>query len=208
MDIALNTLFGFPVEKELAEEINTTAKRVQVEQGEEMIRPGQSLKYMPILIRGNIKVMRPHENGGHLLLYHLEQGQTCSMTLNCCMADAQSEIYAIAETSTELLMIPIHKMEEWMKKYHSWRKFILNSYHSRMMEMLESIDSIAFSHMDARLERYLSEKAHVQGKTQLSITHQEIAEDLNTSRVVISRLLKKMESEQKIQLQRNLIQLL
>ena len=163
---------------------------------------------MPILIRGNIKVMRPHENGGHLLLYHLEQGQTCSMTLNCCMADAQSEIYAIAETSTELLMIPIHKMEEWMKKYHSWRKFILNSYHSRMMEMLESIDSIAFSHMDARLERYLSEKAHVQGKAQLSITHQEIAEDLNTSRVVISRLLKKMESEQKIQLQRNLIQLL
>ena len=208
MTLDLNSLFGFPIEHDLQRDIEAVGTIIDVEENAELIRPGQFLQRMPILIKGNIKVMRPHENGGHLLLYHLEQGQTCSMTLNCCMADAQSEIYAVAESPAQLLMIPINKMEEWMKKYHGWRRFILNSYHNRMMEMLESIDSIAFSHMDARLERYLKEKAQLQGQEQLSITHLEIAEDLNTSRVVISRLLKKMESEKKIQLKRNLIHLL
>lgn len=208
MTLDLNTLFGFSIERGLQQEIEAIGEIVDVAENTALIRPGQFLYRMPILIRGNIKVMRPHENGGHLLLYHLEQGQTCSMTLNCCMADAQSEIYAVTESPTQLLMIPVNRMEEWMKKYHGWRRFILNSYHNRMMEMLESIDSIAFNHMDARLERYLKEKAQVLGQNQLSITHQEIAEDLNTSRVVISRLLKTMESQEKIRLQRNLIHLL
>lgn len=208
MTLDLNNLFGFSIERGLQQEIEAIGEIVDVAENTALIRPGQFLYRMPILIRGNIKVMRPHENGGHLLLYHLEQGQTCSMTLNCCMADAQSEIYAVTESPTQLLMIPVNRMEEWMKKYHGWRRFILNSYHNRMMEMLESIDSIAFNHMDARLERYLKEKAQVLGQNQLSITHQEIAEDLNTSRVVISRLLKTMESQEKIRLQRNLIHLL
>ena len=96
--------------------------------------------------------------GDELLLYYLEQGDTCSMTMSCCMGQTKSEIRAIAETDAKLIMIPIRKMEEWTAKYRSWRNFVFESYNSRLNEMLQTIDSIAFLNMDERLVNYLKEK--------------------------------------------------
>ena len=162
---------------------------------------------MPLLLSGAIKVLRVDENGDELLLYFLEPGDTCAMTMSCCLGHTKSEIKAIAELDTELLMVPVQKMEEWTTTYKSWRNFVFQSYHSRLQELLHTVDTIAFLNMDERLLKYLKDKAKISGETTLQTTHQEIAYDLNTSRVVISRLLKKLETMKKIQLKRNSIKL-
>ncbi|MFZ0488646.1 MAG: Crp/Fnr family transcriptional regulator, partial [Salegentibacter sp.] len=143
-----------------------------------------------------------------LLLYFLERGDTCAMTLSCCLGQTKSEIRAVAERETRLIMIPIDKMEEWTSKYKSWRNFVFESYHSRLSEMLDTIDTIAFMNMDQRLMRYLQDKSKINQDDLLQITHQEIAYDLHTSRVVVSRLLKKLELEGNIKLQRNSIKVI
>ena len=130
------------------------------------------------------------------------------MTMACCMGDTKSEIRAIAETDAKLIMVPIKKMEEWTTKYKSWRNFVFNSYHERLNELLSTLDSIAFQKMDERLIGYLKEKARVNQDDIINNTHQEIAYDLHSSRVVISRLLKKLEQMGKIKLHRNYIKIL
>ena len=102
-------------------------------------------------------------------------------------------------------MIPIAKLHEWMGKYDTWRKFILDSYHTRMTELIETIDAIAFLKLDQRLENYLKDQAKLKGSLEIIATHQQIAEDLHSSRVVISRLLKQMEVKGLIQQGRNKI---
>ena len=130
------------------------------------------------------------------------------MTLQCCVGKAKSEINAVAETKVKLIMIPVSKMTEWMKKYESWRNYIIQSYHTRLLEMLEAIDTIAFMKMDERLLKYLRDRAMVTRDDMIHATHQEIALDLHTSRVVVSRLLKKLEKEEAIKLFRNKIKVI
>jgi CRP/FNR family transcriptional regulator len=130
------------------------------------------------------------------------------MTLTCCMGQAKSRIRAIAETDGSLLMIPVEKMEDWLTKYKTWRNFVFDSYNVRLMEMLEAIDTLAFMNLDERLYKYLTDKAKVIGNTEIQNTHQEIAYEMHTSRVVISRLLKALEIEGKIKLNRNKIEIL
>lgn len=163
---------------------------------------------MPLLLEGAIKIMREDKDGDELLLYFLERGDTCAMTLSCCLGQTKSEIRAVAERDTTLIMVPIEKMEEWTSKYKSWRNFVFESYHARLTEMLDTIDTIAFLNMDQRLMKYLQDKAKINQHEIVNNTHQEIAYDLHTSRVVISRLLKKLELEGKIKLQRNSIEVL
>jgi CRP/FNR family transcriptional regulator len=160
---------------------------------------------MPLLLEGAIKILREDDYGEELVLYFLEKGDTCALTLNCCIGNAISEIRALTETKTRVVMVPVQKMEEWMSKYKTWRYFILESYQSRMKEMLEAIDTIAFLNMDERLLKHLRDKAMVSRNEAIKTTHQDIALELHTSRVVISRLLKKLEKEKKIKLNRNLI---
>ena len=162
---------------------------------------------MPLLLRGAIKVMREDPDEGELLLYFIERGDTCAMTLTCCMGNSKSDIRAIAETDGTVLMIPIEKMEEWMTKYHSWRNFVINSYNNRLKEMLVAIDNLAFMKMEDRILNYLIEKSKLTDTTTLNTTHQDIANDLNTSRVVVSRILKKLENENQIKLNRKSIDL-
>ena len=163
---------------------------------------------MPLLVSGAIKILREDEDGDELILYFIEQGDTCAMTLSCCLGNSKSEIRAIAETDTKLIMIPVAKMEEWLGKYKTWQKFVLQSYHNRMSELLEAIDTIAFLKMDERLFKYLKDKAMVNHNELIHVTHQQIARDLHTSRVVISRLLKTLEIDGKIELHRNNIKVL
>lgn len=200
--------YGYLFEEELIDEIDEIGFIKDVPEGQQLMEIGDYIKFMPLLIHGAIKILREDEKGDELVLYFLEKGDTCAMTLTCCLGDTKSEIRATAETDTRLIMIPVQKMSEWMSKYKSWQNFILLSYQSRMKEMLESIDSIAFLKMDERLLKYLRDKAMVNQKDKISTTHQEIAYDLHTSRVVISRLLKKLENENKIKMNRNSIKII
>jgi len=208
MNEELKENYGYLFEDELLNEIQNIATYKSVKEGTVLIEIGDYIKSMPLLISGAIKILREDDDGDELALYFIERGDTCAMTLSCCVAHAKSEIRAVAETDAKLIMIPVQKMTEWMHKYKSWQEFIVQSYHSRMMEMLEAIDTIAFLKMDERLFKYLRDKAMVSNDDVLHVTHKEIAQDLHTSRVVVSRLLKKLENESKIELFRNKIKVI
>lgn len=205
---ALQQSYGGLFEKALIEDINQVGTIKDVPEGFLLIDFGQYIRSMPLLVSGAIKVLREDTDGNELLLYFLEQGETCAMTLNCCLGQTKSQIRAIAETDTKLIMIPVEKMEEWTGKYRSWRNYVFESYHNRLMEMLESIDSIAFLRMDQRLLKYLREKVQINQNKVIHATHQDIADDLHTSRVVVSRLLKSLENSGVIRLHRNNIEIL
>ncbi len=207
MNQSIHPTYASIFEKDLIEEIEQTAVFKQIPQDTTLINIGDYVKSMPLLLSGAIKVLRVDDKGDELLMYFLETGDTCAMTMSCCLGHTKSEIKAVAELDTELLMIPVQKMEEWTAKYKSWRNFVFESYHNRLQELLHTVDTIAFLNMDERLLKYLKEKAKVSGDTILHTTHQEIAYDLNTSRVVISRLLKKLETLKKIELRRNSIKI-
>ncbi|WP_047545516.1 Crp/Fnr family transcriptional regulator [Psychroserpens sp. Hel_I_66] len=169
---------------------------------------GQDLTHIPLLLKGNIKVLRVDNDDHELLLYVLESGDTCSMSLTCCMSKSISKIRAVSDNDSEVIMIPNEKMTEWFHTNSSWRNFILQSYQIRFNEMLETIDTLAFMKMDERLLKYLIDTVKLNASKIITTTHQEIAEDLNTSRVVISRLLKQLENDNKIKLSRNKIEVI
>ncbi len=200
--------YGYLFEDELLQEINSVGTYRDIPEGLKLIEIGDYIKSMPLLISGAIKILREDKEGDELILYFIEQGDTCAMTLSCCLGDSKSEIRAIAETDARLMMIPVAKMEEWLGKYKSWRQFVLQSYQNRMTELLEAIDTIAFLKMDERLFKYLKDKAMVNHNDVIHVTHQEIASDLHTSRVVVSRLLKALEIDGRIELHRNNIKVI
>lgn len=200
--------FSTYFEQPLIDEINEVGKLVEVSAGETIMDIGNYIRSIPLLISGAIKVLREDEDGDELLLYYLEQGETCSVTMACCMGQTQSEIRAIAETDAVMVMVPVQKMEEWMGKYKGWRNYVFESYHNRLNELLQTVDSIAFKNLDQRLVEYLKKKVEVTNDNKIHNTHQEIAYDLHTSRVVISRLLKKLEKMKKVALHRSYIQVL
>ena len=169
---------------------------------------GSSIKNMPLLFNGSIKVVREDSDGNELLLYFLETGDTCAFSLTCCIGNKKSEIKAIIVEDAEMVLIPVQKMEEWICKYQTWKNFVFESYNLRLEEMLETIDTLAFMKMDQRLYKFLTDKVKLIGSTNIENTHQEIAHNLNTSRVVISRLLKQLENEKKIKLHRSRIEVL
>ncbi len=203
----LKSSYGRQFEEALINEIAQVGTFKEVQAGQKLMDIGEYIKGMPLLISGVIKVMREDSEGDELLLYYLEQGDTCSMTMSCCIGQTRSEIRAVAETDARLIMIPVRKMEEWIANYRSWRNFVFESYNNRLNELLQTIDSIAFMNMDERLVNYLREKQRVNEDRIIRNTHQEIAYDLHSSRVVISRLLKKLEQMGKIELHRNYIKI-
>lgn len=208
MEELLTDAYSGIFEPALIEEISAVANIIDFEEGDRLIEIGQYIRQMPLLITGAIKILREDKAEGELLLYFLEKGDTCAMTLACCMGQTKSEIRAIAETQGTLAMIPVGKMEEWLGRYKSWRNFVFTSYNKRLSEMLSAIDNLAFMKMDERLLNLLKEKAKVNKSAVIVNTHQEIAYELNTSRVVVSRLLKALENEKLIKLNRNNIELL
>ncbi|MDE0599934.1 MAG: CRP/FNR family transcriptional regulator [Dokdonia donghaensis] len=200
--------YGQLFEDDLINEIAQVGTYKEVPAGFKLMEIGSYIKGMPLLISGAIKILRDDKEGDELLLYYLEKGDTCSMTMSCCLGQTKSEIRAIAETDTKLIMVPVQKMELWTSKYKSWRNFVFESYHTRLNEMLHTIDTIAFNNMDQRLLDYLREKSRVNKDNSIRNTHQEIAGELHSSRVVISRLLKKLEKLGKIELHRNYIEII
>jgi CRP/FNR family transcriptional regulator len=204
----LKETYGFVFENQLIEEIAAVSKLHYFKEGDILIDFGDYIKKMPLLIKGAIKILREDFDEGELLLYFIEKGDTCAMTMACCLGQTKSEIRAIAETDGIVIMIPVEKMEEWLGKYKSWRVYVFNSYNNRLKEMLSAIDNLAFMKMDERLLKYILEKSKINATKHIQNTHQEIAFDLHTSRVVVSRLLKALENEGKIKLHRASIELL
>jgi len=196
---------GFLFDEDLLKDILSVGQVRQFESDEIIIDVDQNIQFMPFILDGSLKVSREAEDGQELLLYYIESGETCAFTLQCCVRESRSEIRATTLEKTTILMIPIAKLHEWMGKYDTWRKFILDSYHTRMTELIETIDAIAFLKLDQRLENYLKDQAKLKGSLEIIATHQQIAEDLHSSRVVISRLLKQMEVKGLIQQGRNKI---
>lgn len=173
--------------------------------GKIITEPGQFIKMVPIVLEGAIKILRMDEDGKELFLYYLEPGETCALSLTCCSASRPSEIKAVAEEKTVILGIPIGKHEEFTDKYKQWKDFVSMTYQSRFQEMLIALDAVAFKRMDERLMRYIVTKMKQYKANELHITHQEIANELGTSREVISRLLKQLEKKKWIELGRNVI---
>jgi len=201
----LKSNYGHLFEDALLEEIQQVSTLKEVPEDYKMMDIGEYVRYMPLLVDGVVKILREDTDGNELLLYFLEKGETCAMSLSCCVGQAKSEVRVVTESASTIIMIPAQKMEEWSGKYKTWRNFVFESYHSRLNEMFDTIDSIAFLKMDERLMKYLHEKARVSNNEIINSTHQEIAYELHTSRVVISRLLKKLENLGKIKLHRNYI---
>lgn len=197
-------LFG----TELLDEIISSGKYLEVPADEEVMDIGQKIDHFPLILSGSLKVMTEDKQGRELLLYYLETGDTCAMTLNAYLKNTRSKIRVVAEEHSHLVLIPIRKMEDWIIKYPDWRKFVFDSYNTRFDEMLEAIDSLAFQNFEERLLRYLRDKAMVSNTDRLKLTHYQIATDLNSSRVVVSRMMKKLERDGKLKQHRNCIELL
>lgn len=207
MEELLKKQYGYLFNPELIKEIEELGEYREFKAGEEILDYGQVIKFLPLLLNGAIRILRENKEGQELLLYFLERGDTCAFTLNCCIGNKISEIRAEAETDVKLVMIPIQKLDEWMCKYTEWRAYVMRSYYERVNELLDVVDAIAFQQLDQRVFQFLKDKAMVSNDTTIVVTHQEIASYLNSSRVVISRLLKKLEIQGKIEIGRNQIKL-
>ncbi|MEM7039148.1 MAG: Crp/Fnr family transcriptional regulator [Bacteroidota bacterium] len=205
---ALAGHFGFMFEEELLDEMARLGKLMAVPAGEILIDIGAPFVGMPLLLEGAIKIIKEDDSEHELLLYYLEAGDTCAMSLSCCLGKKKSKIRAIAEDESKLVMLPVQEMNEWLSRFNSWKMFVFESIQVRMDELLEAIDSIAFMKLDERLLKYLRDKAKVLGATKFTSTHREIATDLNTSRVVVSRILKQMEAGGLVKVGRNELELL
>lgn len=175
--------------------------------GQPIIRSGQYFQSTVLIANGRVKLYREGDDGHEFFMYFLEPGNACALSMICATKNERSQMLAEAMEETEVIMIPLELMDTLMKNHRSWYYFVLDTYRSRFEELLQVIDHIAFKKMDERLEYYLQNQADKLGTNQLQLTHQQIANDLNSSREVISRLLKNMERNGKIILQRNTVEL-
>lgn len=195
-------------EPELLEILDNNAIERSFHAGEEIVRTGQYIKSTVLVLSGRIKIYRQNDEGSEFLIYYLGPGEACAVSLICALQSQTSEITAKAVEDTEVIMLPVQLMDDLMIKFKSWSHFVIQTYRNRFDELLMVIDNIAFKNMDERLEFYLKRSKTNSGKLILDLTHQEIADDLNSSREVISRLLKKMEQLGKIKLNRNSIEII
>lgn len=189
----LNVFYPQFSDSHLLNDLEVVATFKEVKKGDLLMDVGSYIKFMPLVISGLIKVMREDDQGHEILLYYLESGNTCAMSMNCCMKIEKSSIRAIAEEDSKIIMIPVEYVDDWVSKHRQWKEFVLNTYSNRFDELLTAIDIFAFKKMDERLYKYLKKRTELLGEKAAQITHQEIAFELNTSREVVSRLLKKLE---------------
>lgn len=195
-------------EPALLKEIEQFGIIQQFKEGDVIMDYGKYIRMMPIILSGTIKVLKLDEQNKEILLYYLSSNESCSMAYSCCLEAKKSEVKAIAEEDSVIIAIPHVKLDDWLCGYPSWKNYIMRSFNERFTELLKSIESIAFHKLDERLINYLLEKKKHTGSSAIKISHFTIADELATSRVVISRLLKQLENDKKIILYRNEIKLL
>ncbi len=191
--------FGGP----LIDHLEKIGQVVEFKEGDMLLRTGQYFKQSLLVLEGRVKLYREGENGEEFFLYYLERGNACALSIICATRNEASEIKGQAVTPVKVLTIPLQFMDSLMKDYREWYYFVLETYRTRFEELLQVIDQIAFHSMDEKLEFYLKRQFNFLKSKTISITHQQIADDLNSSREVISRLLKKLESQHRISISRN-----
>ncbi len=191
------------LEKDLISEINRVSSLYELKVDQSILGEGDYIKSFPMVLEGCLRVVRLSETGNELLLYYLNSGEICSMSLTCCIGLQKSNIKMIAEQDSIILTIPVDVPEKWMSEFKSWKEFMMYSYKHRFDELLETIDSIAFTKLDERLVRFFEDRYRSTGQTIFRGTHQEIALQLNTSREVVSRLLKNLEKKKYLLTGRN-----
>ena len=195
-------------DKNLIEELAEVGYYQKINKGELLIDIDDELTHVPMILSGVVKIIRRDKHGDEIVLYYLEQSHTCAISFVNCINRNKSIFRGIAEQDVEAVFIPVQYIDDWLVKYKSFRHFIIDSYHFRLLEMVDSIDSLAFLKLEERLFNYLNEKMKITNSTTLDITHQELAEDLNSSRTVISRLLKHLEHDGKVRMHRNRLQII
>ena len=194
-------------EDDLVTEIEEQGEFKTFPANEILMRKGQYIRSTMLVLHGLIKIYREDDDGNEFLMYYLKPGEACALSLVCAAKHEASPIMAKTVVETEVMMVPVDTMSEWMSKFKSWYQFVIETYRARFDELLVTLDNVAFRSMDERLEFYLKRAKEAQETTLLNISHQEIAQELNTSREVISRLLKKMEQKGLVGLHRNAIEL-
>lgn len=200
--------FSTIFEKKLIDEIVEVGFLDKFRQGETLVDIGEDMTHIPLILSGAVKILRQEKEGDELVLYFLEKGDTCAISFINCINRKKSIFKGVIENNMEAIFVPVDLIDEWLAKYKTWRYFIIDSYHFRLIEMVESIDGLAFMKMNQRLFKYLTDKAKINHDVSLEITHQQIADDLNTSRVVITRLLKQLHNDGKVYSSRNKVKIL
>jgi len=194
--------------KAINEKLETFSIIKTFKEGEIILNENAYIRSIPIVKKGSLRVMRTDEDGKEILLYYIKPGETCIMSFLGGIHDDTSKIKAVAEEETEILLVPVEKVSLLIREYPEWLDYIFKLYHKRFEELLEVVNAIAFKKMDERILQLLKEKKNLTGSAEINITHQQLADELGTARVVVSRLLKQMETEGMVKLSRNKISLL
>jgi len=200
----------FPIlsELDLRNKLLENAKLAKFNKGDVLLKKGQYIKLLPLVLNGAVKVVREDEEGREILIYYIKPGESCALSFSAYMHNKQSDIKAVCDEETQLILVPSRLVKDWLRLYPSWQQFALQLYDIRFAELLHTVEDIAFKKMDERLIDYLKEKLTLQNKETLHITHQQIAQDLATSREVITRLLKQLAQKGMIELARNEIKII
>jgi len=195
-------------EDSLLRELEQKSMLITATAGQGLMKMGQPITVVPMILSGTLKVSRENDEGQQLLLYYVRKGEGCAMTFSCGLMSQVSLVKGTAEDDLLILCVAVAAMEEWMQKYSSWKRFVMSTIVNEFMDVIKSVDEVTFKKMDERLTYYLKERSKLSGSSLINLTHQQIADELGTNRVVVSRLLKKLETEKRLLLYRNQIKLL
>lgn len=182
-------------QSELINNIIESAKLIKVESGTTILEPDTYIKYIPLVVKGIVKVSRIDNSGRIVFLYYIKPGETCAMTLSSSLKREKSKVIAIAEENTEIIIIPADNTYNYYHKYPSWQHFVIQAYTNRFGEMINVIEGVTFYHMQDRVKKHLQLHAQVYNTSIIQLSHKQIARDLASSREVISRILKQFEKE-------------
>ncbi|MCC6459221.1 MAG: Crp/Fnr family transcriptional regulator [Saprospiraceae bacterium] len=173
-----------------------------------LLQTGSHIRYIPLVLSGLVKVSREDAEGREIFLYYIQPGETCAMTLSACYRGDCSRINAVTQEPAALLLLPADKIQEATRRFPAWQRFAFDSFGSRYDELLYTLEGVVFQQLDERLRRYLKEKASAQHSNRLQVSQQQIADDLNSSREVISRLIRQFEEKGLLRHARGVIEIL
>ncbi len=196
-------IIDLPFESDLKTEIGSICQTISVDKDVVLAELGKYMKVIPLVLNGSIRVYRnDYDLDREILLYYISSGQTCMMSLMASFANMQSQVHAHTERKSDLLLIPIDKVREWQVKYPRWNRFIIQTFLDRYTELLNTINDLSFKNINERLYNYFIQYHHRQGDEKVLLTHKRLANELGTTRVVISRLLKEFEKKGVVKLLR------
>ena len=201
----LEQIIEFKTSPELISKLRQHSMAKAYSSGDLILDENSAIRAIPIVTKGTLKVMRTEEDGREILLYYIKAGESCIMSFLGGMHDEKSKVKAEVEEDAEILFLPMEKVHLFIKEHPEWLDYIFRLYHKRFEELLEIVNAIAFKKVEERLLSLLHKKQELTGSKTLSITHEQLANELGTARVVVSRLLKQLEENGNLQLGRNRI---